>query len=276
MAPVASPSSRSRTRAAPRYSSHDRNGSTRALLTSAGTIGATFVFSAYGTLTKSTGTLTTSLLFAQSYTDSVTGLDYLINRYYDPSTGDFLTVDGAVDQTGQPYSYAGDDAVNFEDPLGESLWGAIAHWYDRNKATIETTLEVTGDVLALAALLTPEGWVTDAVEVTAAIVADTFAVMTCADSPRSDGCYEAIGSAALGALGVKFALGKSLTGDAIAVGSFLLEDIPEVQALVKELDHSTSPSASSGSAATGNGESGAVVSGAATSSSGIGSAGTTC
>ena len=117
-----------------------------------------------------------------------------------------------MDQTGQPYSYAGDDAVNFEDPLGESLWGAIAHWYDRNKATIET-LEVVGDVLALAALLTPEGWVTDAVEVTAGIVADTFAVMTCADSPRSDGCYEAIGSAALGALGVKFALGKSLTGD---------------------------------------------------------------
>ena len=42
----------------------------------------------------------------------------LVNHYYDPATGQFLTVDPLVDQTGQAYSYANDDPVNGEDPLG--------------------------------------------------------------------------------------------------------------------------------------------------------------
>jgi hypothetical protein len=44
-----------------------------------------------------------------------------INRYYDPTTGMFFTVDPDVSQTGQPYLYAGDDPVNGVDPFG--LWG---------------------------------------------------------------------------------------------------------------------------------------------------------
>jgi uncharacterized protein RhaS with RHS repeats len=42
----------------------------------------------------------------------------LIGRYYDPSTGQFITVDPLVDQTGQPYAYAGGDPVNDSDPDG--------------------------------------------------------------------------------------------------------------------------------------------------------------
>ena len=45
----------------------------------------------------------------------------LINRYYDPSTAQFLTIDPLVDATGQPYQYASDDPVNGSDPSG--LWG---------------------------------------------------------------------------------------------------------------------------------------------------------
>jgi RHS repeat-associated protein len=41
-----------------------------------------------------------------------------IHRYYDPTTGQFLSVDPAVSITGQPYSYAGDDPVNQADPTG--------------------------------------------------------------------------------------------------------------------------------------------------------------
>ena len=30
-----------------------------------------------------------------------------VGRYYDPATGQFLSVDPLVDETGQPYAYAG-------------------------------------------------------------------------------------------------------------------------------------------------------------------------
>jgi len=43
---------------------------------------------------------------------------HLVNRYYDPSTEQFISVDPLVSQTGQPFSYAGDDPVNESDPSG--------------------------------------------------------------------------------------------------------------------------------------------------------------
>jgi len=43
-----------------------------------------------------------------------------VDRYYDPTTGLFLTVDPLVDETGEPYAYTGDDPVNALDPLGLS------------------------------------------------------------------------------------------------------------------------------------------------------------
>ena len=40
------------------------------------------------------------------------------HRYYDPTTGQFLTVDPMVSITGQPFAFAGDDPVNQADPSG--------------------------------------------------------------------------------------------------------------------------------------------------------------
>jgi len=42
----------------------------------------------------------------------------LVNRYYDPATEQFISVDPLVGQTGQAFSFAGDDPVNGSDPLG--------------------------------------------------------------------------------------------------------------------------------------------------------------
>jgi RHS repeat-associated protein len=42
-----------------------------------------------------------------------------VGRYYDPTTGQFLSVDPLVGETGQPYAYTKDDPVNATDPLGD-------------------------------------------------------------------------------------------------------------------------------------------------------------
>ena len=49
--------------------------------------------------------------------------DRRINRYYDPATGQFLSVDSMVESTGTPYAYAGDNPVMAVDPLG--LWWCL-------------------------------------------------------------------------------------------------------------------------------------------------------
>lgn len=46
------------------------------------------------------------------------GRGYSVRRYYDPQTGQFISLDPAVDQTQAPYSYAGDDPIDSVDPSG--------------------------------------------------------------------------------------------------------------------------------------------------------------
>ena len=41
-----------------------------------------------------------------------------INRYYDPTTDEFLSIDPDVATTDQPYVFTNDDPLNAEDPLG--------------------------------------------------------------------------------------------------------------------------------------------------------------
>jgi hypothetical protein len=42
----------------------------------------------------------------------------VVHRYYDPGTGEFLTVDPEASSTLRPYNYAKSDPANEEDPLG--------------------------------------------------------------------------------------------------------------------------------------------------------------
>jgi hypothetical protein len=46
---------------------------------------------------------------------------YLVDRYYDPTTGQFLTVDPLVDETGQAYGYTGDVGSNSTSCLTRTL-----------------------------------------------------------------------------------------------------------------------------------------------------------
>lgn len=90
----------------------------RGVVTSSGSLGASVDYDAWGNPETAGGLSSyTPFGFAGAYTDP-SSVIYLINRYYDPATGQFLSVDPLADETGEPYAYAGDDPLNETDPSG--------------------------------------------------------------------------------------------------------------------------------------------------------------
>ena len=102
------------------YLDTDLIGSVRGIVSAAGSLTATTAYDAWGN-PESTGGLTsyTPFGFAGAYTDS-TGLIYLVDRYYDPVTGQFISVDPEVAQTQEPYAYVSGNPVESTDPTGAS------------------------------------------------------------------------------------------------------------------------------------------------------------
>ena len=80
-----------------------------------GSVAGSKAYNPYGTCSSCTGS--TPFGFEDGYTDA-NGLIYLVNRYYDPATDQFIAVDPLVYQTGQAFAYAGDDPANGSDPNG--------------------------------------------------------------------------------------------------------------------------------------------------------------
>lgn len=104
------------------YLMTDALGSVRGTVNSSGALIGTAGYDAWGNPQTTGGlTATTPFGFAGGYTDP-TGLVYLINRYYDPATGQFTSLDSDIDQTAQPYAYTTGDPVNQTDPRG--LWAS--------------------------------------------------------------------------------------------------------------------------------------------------------
>lgn len=170
----------------PTYLLHDQLGSTRLLTDSTGTVTGTYTYDPYGNITSHTGTATTTLLYAGQYQDGPTGFYYLRNRYYDPTTGQFLTVDPAVILTQAPYSYANDNPVNITDLAGLCSWynGYCAVVQPAVQYAAQNPLQATVIVLGAASLVLTAG--ADAPFVAGGIVAvsaeaDTSIVATLAD-----------------------------------------------------------------------------------------------
>ena len=98
----------------------DRLGSVRSTVNSSGSLTATTAYDVWGNPTAPGGlTAATPFGFAGGYTD-ITGLIYLLARYYQPATGQFISVDPQLSTTGQPYSYGNGDPVLTTDPTGEN------------------------------------------------------------------------------------------------------------------------------------------------------------
>jgi RHS repeat-associated protein len=100
------------------YYQRDQYGSTRLLTDNTGSVAATYTFDPYGNLTAKTGTADTVLRWNGQAQDADTGLYYLRNRYYDPTTAQFLSVDPLASTTRAIYTYADNNPLNKADPLG--------------------------------------------------------------------------------------------------------------------------------------------------------------
>ncbi len=103
----------------------DALGSVRALTDSTGTITDQFTYSAFGELTGRTGVTLNAFLFTGELRDSLTGLDYLRARHYDPAIGRFVSRDPfpglpSIPSTLNPYAYVSNNPVSLTDPSGQS------------------------------------------------------------------------------------------------------------------------------------------------------------
>ena len=106
------------------YSLPDGLGSVRQLADARGELVQKQTYSPFGMLVDSEGDASTSQHYTGEYQEADTGLVYLRARWYDPSTGRFLSRDpfpglAALPQTQHPYVYVGNNPINLTDPSGE-------------------------------------------------------------------------------------------------------------------------------------------------------------
>jgi RHS repeat-associated protein len=141
------------------YYYQDLSGNTRELIDQSATVQATYNYPPYGVSEAYAGTGNdTPLQYQGTYTDSFSGLVYDQSRWYDPSTGQFVSQDPIVNQTLQPYAYAGDNPANSGDPSGlcnsppraivkegQTKWD----WYEHNHHSLAKRLRTFTSIAAL-------------------------------------------------------------------------------------------------------------------------------
>ena len=114
------------------YYLFDGNGNVRMLTDSEGAVNDTYDYDAFGTATASTGLTVNPYRYCGEYQDETTGLYYLRARYYDSTTGRFISADSYSGSLSDPvslhkYLYAAGNPVMNSDPTGYfTLYGMTA------------------------------------------------------------------------------------------------------------------------------------------------------
>ena len=108
------------------YYEQDGLNSVASLTNSSGALAQSYTYDSYGKITASTGTLTNPFQYTGREFDPETQLNFYRARYYDQSSGRFLSEDpkqfagGSVDF----YDYVGNNPANMRDPEGQiPTWG---------------------------------------------------------------------------------------------------------------------------------------------------------
>src|SRR5579884_574791 len=107
------------------YLVNDMQGGTSLVLTSTGAMQAVELYSPYGAVRYSQGTVPTSYNYTGQRLDSETGLLYYGFRYYDPLVGQFVRAD-TVETNARGldgYDYVGDNPETLSDPSGHMFVG---------------------------------------------------------------------------------------------------------------------------------------------------------
>ena len=107
------------------FVAYDGNGNVAALVSAAnGSGAANYEYGPFGEVIRATGPMAkvNPFMFSTKFYDWETGLYYYGYRYYNPSTGRWLSRDPAGEDQGGPnlYGFVGNDSVNNSDPFG--LW----------------------------------------------------------------------------------------------------------------------------------------------------------
>ena len=132
------------------YYHKDAHGDVTALTDSTGTITKNYMYDSFGNQATEDEADTNPFRYAGEYFDAETGQIYLRNRYYDPSTGRFISEDPVMDGLNW-YVYCGNNPINFLDPYGLEM---IISGSDYDKQRIFNDVkELTRDTLEYTELL---------------------------------------------------------------------------------------------------------------------------
>lgn len=101
------------------YYEQDGLGTATSLSNGAGALAQTYTFDSFGKQTNSSGSLTNPFQYVGREFDSESSLYYMRARYFDPSTGRFISEDPISFDGGENfYAYTRNSPVDLKDPFG--------------------------------------------------------------------------------------------------------------------------------------------------------------